>query len=1155
MRTECPTRLLSDLPASKDAFGAHARVADAIATLLMEEEGGKAIALTGTWGSGKSTVVQLLRSSLARSNSSNSSIGVFVYDAWVHQGDPLRRSFLETLTSFLAKQGWILPDKWQDALDSLSRRREETTSESQPLLTWPGRLMALSALLLPLGYTLFSKYGDSQVIAGIPIWIVGLLLSLSPLLIAILTWISWRPTWRVWTSEFWTQHRAPHEKDSVVSFFVSKIREVNRSHTIRTPDPTSIEFQGLFHDILDDALGKNKRTLLIVMDNLDRIPPQEALSIWSTMRTFFHTDNPRNSDWLSRFWLLVPFDRSALQRLWNTNENGPDDLVTAFVNKSFQIEFRVSEPVLSDWKKFFLQQLMQAFPEHAKNTDELNAIYRLFRLKGLPADRPLTPRDIKLFINKIGALHRQWGDQIPLVMQSLYVLCKEDIRSPAEDLTKDNFLKPLVKGLVSDYEWQKYLAALHFNVDPEKSLEVLIGRTVEEAFSTGEPKKLVEFQDIPGFRDVCDLVLEENHQNWAKERPASIAAAALVLQNIASGREGWDYIWKWLVIGAKLVDQWTDLNDSVGQGIVCIIEHASHDEFPDIAKTALSALTKDPKLTEGKDKQPEEQDVHHWVDACLQVVAAIDKRGQGELIQKHFCVPGSAASFVYALNRLREKKTDKKTLRYFRPKQDPSNILSELVVACKEGRFEEQYAGIVETMITIDVTWPWPNLVQALNERLQANNNLSPKEVKGCIRAALLLAYRANNAQAKSTLQALSTHGHLMHQLQHVHGDPEAAALCMLPLFEVVPDGSLQATPGQASAGVNQYNAVVSNPQNNDNWLTAFTDLILEFQKVDLILQYGREKPNTQKLASAVLEKIIQRGEAPRYLSAQLIIEQYQTVSQLLSEEARTALVDQLVSQGNLISALTKNDFAPELGQLYVDAFRASKGDDQLAAFLKDALKTFDTNTWINELLKVGPFLEIILLFIEKGEPLELANAFHDALREHAQKIRVGKATSPSIEAERWTALVGAMEDHWQETFIRNLWDDLIREPGKPIETVCSLYGNKLLETEPAREKADEIVRQVYSGIIERGQDNELEWLAKALGGMRELYMAASESTRKTFEDRVRNALLSTSSKEARTILEDIARKVGLDPDTTMAPEKSKEGSAETIDEASQKGE
>jgi len=51
MKTECPTRLLSDLPASKDAFGAHARVADAIATLLMEEEGGKEVASLRLFGS------------------------------------------------------------------------------------------------------------------------------------------------------------------------------------------------------------------------------------------------------------------------------------------------------------------------------------------------------------------------------------------------------------------------------------------------------------------------------------------------------------------------------------------------------------------------------------------------------------------------------------------------------------------------------------------------------------------------------------------------------------------------------------------------------------------------------------------------------------------------------------------------------------------------------------------------------------------------------------------------------------------------------------------------------------------------------------------------------------------------------------------------
>ena len=51
----CPTKLLDDLPADRDEFGSHQRVANAIAELVRNEEGGKAIALIGPWGSGKST--------------------------------------------------------------------------------------------------------------------------------------------------------------------------------------------------------------------------------------------------------------------------------------------------------------------------------------------------------------------------------------------------------------------------------------------------------------------------------------------------------------------------------------------------------------------------------------------------------------------------------------------------------------------------------------------------------------------------------------------------------------------------------------------------------------------------------------------------------------------------------------------------------------------------------------------------------------------------------------------------------------------------------------------------------------------------------------------------------------------------------------------
>ena len=45
--------LLDDLPATKDAFGAHERIALSICDLVTTETGGKAIALVGSWGGGK----------------------------------------------------------------------------------------------------------------------------------------------------------------------------------------------------------------------------------------------------------------------------------------------------------------------------------------------------------------------------------------------------------------------------------------------------------------------------------------------------------------------------------------------------------------------------------------------------------------------------------------------------------------------------------------------------------------------------------------------------------------------------------------------------------------------------------------------------------------------------------------------------------------------------------------------------------------------------------------------------------------------------------------------------------------------------------------------------------------------------------------------
>ncbi len=70
-------------------FG-HAKVAAAIAELPATERGGKCIGLSGSWGSGKSSVVEILRHKLRQLHAGN--IDIFVFDAWAHQGEEIKKA-------------------------------------------------------------------------------------------------------------------------------------------------------------------------------------------------------------------------------------------------------------------------------------------------------------------------------------------------------------------------------------------------------------------------------------------------------------------------------------------------------------------------------------------------------------------------------------------------------------------------------------------------------------------------------------------------------------------------------------------------------------------------------------------------------------------------------------------------------------------------------------------------------------------------------------------------------------------------------------------------------------------------------------------------------------------------------------------------------
>ncbi|MFS8533229.1 P-loop NTPase fold protein, partial [Sphaerobacter thermophilus] len=161
MQTIDPARkgiTLPDQPSDKDAFGAHREIAAAIAQMISTENGGVTIGLEGTWGSGKSTVVKLLTEHL-----NQRQCCVFSYDSWAHEGDPLRRSFLESLGEHLASEKWRWLDAsyWKEERERLAGRRSKTKTKIRQHVTRNGRWLIAVVLATPIGMSIFNL-GVSQ---------------------------------------------------------------------------------------------------------------------------------------------------------------------------------------------------------------------------------------------------------------------------------------------------------------------------------------------------------------------------------------------------------------------------------------------------------------------------------------------------------------------------------------------------------------------------------------------------------------------------------------------------------------------------------------------------------------------------------------------------------------------------------------------------------------------------------------------------------------------------------------------------------------------------------------------------------------------------------------------------------------------------------
>lgn len=620
---QATVRFILDAPADVDFFETHTDIAKAIVGAVQTNPEIKVVGLLGRWGSGKSTVAKTIIKLLTPTR--GSGFRVFQYDAWLHQSDPLRRSFLESLIRFLIDDDApISKSKWTRELEKLTEPVElSRTIETPSLALW-----ALTLLAVPIGLsfldleTLKQAFGPDANPVGR--WTFGV--SLALILLPLVTWLAvylYRRPWVDFRDKeagfrrkvFWRFVDADGEPASPLQFLEDGQARHTTTQTFRALEPTSLEFGAKFQEIMREATADGAR-LIILIDNLDRIAAEEALQMWATIRSFFLADH-RTEDATHESYhptVILPIDRHAIEQLFAGAE-GQDGRARArsFMDKTFDVSFEVTEPVDSDWRAFWDRQMAWMFgdayqAEWGFRTRRLfeSHLTRISKSRGRSqAEDPLvvTPREINKLLNKIGALYLQWqGADIPIDVMALYVIRRAEIDG---DLLK--FLKQEVSEVSTVApEWQRQLAALHYGVRVDKAAQVLLEEPIRQAIQDRDQAGIQAVASIPGFGETLEFGIANLPPAEGLESALDVLEKAIaVLESVEMEGTLWTAAcWR------NLTDQFLRLSPTsppnvgalhVVEALRSRVEFTRRADFLDAAAELLSRLLSLPRENAGDD--------------------------------------------------------------------------------------------------------------------------------------------------------------------------------------------------------------------------------------------------------------------------------------------------------------------------------------------------------------------------------------------------------------------------------------------------------------------------------------------------------------------------------------------------------------------------
>lgn len=448
------------------------------------------IGVEGTWGSGKSNMLLRLQDKL------KSNYYFFTYDAWGNQEDLQRRSILEQLTDDLIQKELLVKEteitildtdldqeptvkkcSWKRRLFTLVARKSTTHDVTIPKMESSTKAFALMLLVTAIIPTMM----DAMKPDSAPSWYLFAILG-ATLLPFIVFYICKKINKWTWC-EMWKMYQTEGKTDIA-------------TYTISELEPSVTEFRKWLNDLADSLI--EGMHLVIVFDNMDRLPREKVRQLWSSIQTFF-----AGKDY-NKVWCIVPFDREHLANAF-AEENAAAEkklpLTNYFIEKTFPVVYRIPAPIITDYRGVFKDLFNKAFGVR----DEQDLINRCYRLKHPTPNM----REMISFINKCVSLCHTWENEIRLTSIALFELNKDiifDDNKPDEVIVSGEYIGKFGSIIENDEKLPVEISSLVYGVPKKKSAQLPLKNLTEKALAS---KNASNFDQYANEQQEFFVILDE----------------------------------------------------------------------------------------------------------------------------------------------------------------------------------------------------------------------------------------------------------------------------------------------------------------------------------------------------------------------------------------------------------------------------------------------------------------------------------------------------------------------------------------------------------------------------------------------------------------------------------------------------------------------